>query len=231
MLSYGGVNVLFSCQRTSAEGEGFEPSRHLSASSALAVRRLGPLGQPSNGCITAEGERFELPWPKPPVFETGALPVRLTLRIRSRRWMSHCLMTSCTSSLSDTAGRSRTCTSIVLETIASAVGLLRRLVSSSASGRTRTCTSVHLKHAPLPIGLPKRRSAQWILEGFEPSSPGCKPSVLPIGRRTRYVFSVAGRIRTFIPGLRRAVLRPIELPQQNFFPVVQAGFEPATPRF
>ena len=45
--------VLFSCQRTTGpigpeeEGEGFEPSRPLSKPSALAVRRLQPLGQPS----------------------------------------------------------------------------------------------------------------------------------------------------------------------------------------
>src|SRR5688572_23847660 len=45
-------------------------------------------------------------------------------------------------------------------------------------------------------------------EGLEPSFAGCKPDVLPVGRRTRVVAQsrVAGRARTFNLGLRRAAL-------------------------
>jgi hypothetical protein len=72
----------------SAEGGGFEPPSALSHGSALALRRDRPLCQPSR--TSAEGERFELPghFRAVPVFETGALPVRLTLRSRSHL-MSH----------------------------------------------------------------------------------------------------------------------------------------------
>ena len=67
-----------------AEGEGFEPSSRLAPGSALAMRRLEPLSQPSMN--SAEGEGLEPPrLDALPVFETGALPVRLTLRLRSHR--------------------------------------------------------------------------------------------------------------------------------------------------
>ena len=84
-----------------AEGGGFEPPRPLRVS-ALAARRLEPLGQPS-GISSAEGEGFEPPRLSPPVFETGALPVRLTLRCWSQV-VSHHWMTSCTSGLVDPGG-------------------------------------------------------------------------------------------------------------------------------
>ena len=68
----------------------------------------------------------------------------------------------------------------LLDDIAASLSAFDRL-TKNASGRTRTCTSVHLKHAPLPIGLPKRRfSNQWIPEGVEPSSPGCRPGIFPL---------------------------------------------------
>lgn len=35
--------------------------------------------------------------------------------------------------------------------------------------------------ASAEVGLPEH---SWIPEGLEPSSPGCKPSVFPVGRRT-----------------------------------------------
>src|SRR5690348_16263654 len=71
------------------EGEGFEPSRHPSAPSALAVRCNRPLCQPSERFISrrvhgARQRRVRDSNPQDlsatPVFETGALPVRLTLR-------------------------------------------------------------------------------------------------------------------------------------------------------
>ena len=104
---------------------------------------------------------------------------------------------------------------IVLETIASAVGLLRRLCfrhtmlraglepAPACTSSTRLCQ----------LGYRSDVSLQWIPEGIEPSSPGCKPGVFPLDDGPKLFFSVAGRIRTFIPGLRRAVLCPIELPQ------------------
>ena len=81
------------------EGEGFEPSRpfglRVSSAAPSATRPTLHAVQ-----ITEEGERLELPRHSraTPVFETGALPVRLTLRIRSHRWMSRYWMTSHTSS-------------------------------------------------------------------------------------------------------------------------------------
>src|SRR5699024_11097738 len=53
-------------------------------------------------------------------------------------------------------------------------------------------------------------------EGFEPSSPGCKPGILPLddGPNSFCFTSVAGRTRTFILDLRRVVLDPVELPQR-----------------
>src|SRR6185312_9099658 len=71
------------------EGEGFEPSRHPSAPSALAVRCIRPLCQPSRTfgrrrIYGARQRRVRDSNPQDlsatPVFETGALPVRLTLR-------------------------------------------------------------------------------------------------------------------------------------------------------
>src|SRR6185437_1450650 len=70
------------------EGEGFEPSRHPSAPSALAVRCNSPLCQPSRtlSCrhLRARQRRVRDSNPQDlsamPVFETGALPIRLTLR-------------------------------------------------------------------------------------------------------------------------------------------------------
>lgn len=161
--------------------------------SALAPRRNRPLCQLSARSRLQRRVRDSNPQgPQPtPVFETGALPVRLTLRRRSRIHLSRYWMTSHTS--------------------------LSR--SPSASGRTRTCTSVHLKHAPLPIGLPKHQllSAGVEPEGFEPSSPGCKPSILPARRRPR-VFSIAALREGFEPssstfGGSRS--DPIELPQHR----------------
>ena len=116
----------------SAEGEGFEPSRPLSQPSALALRCLQPLEptlRRAHRHVAAEGEGLEPPWPEPAVFETAALPVRLTLRFRSRL-VSRYSKTSRTSLVD---------------------------LCTSASGRTRTCTTAPLKRGPLPIGLPKRR--------------------------------------------------------------------------
>jgi hypothetical protein len=142
-----------------------------------------------------------------------------------------------------------------------AVGLLRhRRLAASAPGRSRTCTDVDLNHAPRAVGLPERFSLQWTLEGVEPSSPGCKPGALPLDDRpirARRSSSAAGRTRTFILGLRRAVLirlsyrnelvsgphrirtctgallRRLPLPSWATGPLVsmhRAGIEPATLR-
>jgi hypothetical protein len=75
-----------------AEGGGFEPPSELSPESALAPRRIHHSANPPY--ISAEGERFELPRHSRavPVFETGALPVRLTLHFRS---LIHCMMIRC----------------------------------------------------------------------------------------------------------------------------------------
>jgi hypothetical protein len=73
------------------------------------------------------------------------------------------------------------------------------------------------------VGLPEHCRAdtdvrpyvnQWTPEGIEPSFPGCKPGVFPLDDGPMFLCHVAGRIRTFSPGLRRAVLVPVELPQR-----------------
>lgn len=84
--------------------------------------------------------------------------------------------------------------------------------SSNALSRSRTCNHADLGRAPLPLGyqsIPALTGAlsQWMPEGLEPSFSGCKPDVLPVGRRTHVVRpGVAGRARTFNLGLRRAAL-------------------------
>ncbi len=73
-----------------------------------------------------------------------------------------------------------------------------------ALSRIRTCINVALDHAPLPVGLPER---QWTPEGFEPSSPGCKPGVLPIGRRAHVVCRGKGSNLQPRPSEGRALVR------------------------
>lgn len=69
------------------------------------------------------------------------------------------------------------------------IGLLRPL--PHALSRTRTCIYVTLDHAPLPVWATRASThlAQTCdsmeSEGIEPSSPGCRPGVLPVGRRPR----------------------------------------------
>ena len=105
----------------------------------------------------------------------------------------------------------------------------------SAPSRIRTCNTGHLGPAPLPVGLPERRHSrarrvsgarQWMPEGVEPSSPGCKPSVFPLDDGPVLSFSAAGRDRTFNLGLRRAALW-IRLSYRNVMSVPRAGLEPA----
>jgi hypothetical protein len=139
-----------------AEGEGFEPSRPICESSALAPRRIQPLCQPSGRAVGGafkEGEGFEPPRPRwvTPVFETGALAVQPTLRcsessveLSDELLIIHRHLCKCA------AGGIRTHTQTVLETAASAVGPPRPMFDS-APGRIRTCNNVILDHAPLPI--------------------------------------------------------------------------------
>ena len=95
-----------------------------------------------------------------PVFETSALPVGRTLR-RSQTSCNLLLIRFTLLASLTAAGWIRTSTCAVLETAASAVGLLRqsmaRLASEaakmfSALSRTRTCNNADLGRAPLPLG-------------------------------------------------------------------------------
>ena len=131
----------------------------------------------------------------------------------------------------DAAGWIRTSTCAVLETAASAVGLLRP-VHVSTLGRIRTCNNGHLGPAPLPVGLPERVArSQWMPEGLEPSFPGCKPGVFPVRRRTHVVAQRCGKGSNLQPrpSEGRALFRLSyrNEPARSPVKVPRAGFEPA----
>ena len=48
---------------------------------------------------------------------------------------------------------------------------------------------------------------QWTVEGVEPSSAGCKPTVFPLDDTPRYQDRGPGGGRTHIPLLKKQVLR------------------------
>ena len=143
----------------------------------------------------------------------------------------------------------------VLETAASAVGLLRPTLSKSlheprvrictsaifnAPSRIRTCINVTLIHVPLPVGLPELfRTLQWTAEGIEPSLSGCRPDVFPLDDGP-FVFQCCEKDSNLHPLASEASARPFELPQQHGShsepdvgcasrrrQMIQAGFEPA----
>ena len=73
--------------------------------------------------------------------------------------------------------------------------------------------------------IPPPGHHQWTVEGIEPSSAGCKPTVFPLDDTPSYQGSGPGGGRTHIPLLKRQVLR--RLSYKAIEPVCRAGVEPA----
>ena len=229
-LSYGDVCV-------SAEGGGIEPPRHLvdvfRVSSAVHYLSANP---PS--FAQAEGERLELPVAlRPsPVFETGALPVRLTLHFRSQMMMNRCY--SSPRSFPIAAGRIRTCTCAVLETAASAVGLLRpEAFMCSAQDSNLQQRDSH-----------SRASAVWATRATDFSGRRRDSNPHPLGANQGScqledgpsVFSIQHFLQrceqdsNLHPRPSEGRARPIELSQRRSFPVPhrssrRSGTNPAPP--
>jgi hypothetical protein len=112
----------------------------------------------------------------------------------------------------DTADRIRTCICAVLETAASAVGLLRHYQQCSE------------QESNLQLREPQSRAScrwatgafQWTLEGIEPSSSVCKTGALPLDDRP--IFQCCEKGSNLHPRPSEGRAHPIELPQRRSGP-------------
>jgi hypothetical protein len=82
-----------------------------------------------------------------------------------------------------------------------------------------------LRAACLPVPPPGH--LQWTVEGVEPSSAGCKPTVFPLDDTPIHRTSGPGGGRTHIPLFKRQVLRRLSYKASHCVTVPWKGFEPS----